>query len=229
MGRLAARYIRLSIQRFWPEFREGEVVMALGYAVPYIEAMRGTGIKILPMMTVSQGAIYWPSDGDNRTVLLKDKYLPLADQSVDRALLVHSLEHSRNINNTLDELWRVLVPGGKVLIVVPNRRSMWSQAASTPFGCGQPFTINQLSRKLSEKRFTIVGHQTVLHMVPLTWRWTLKMAGFMEWLGDKTLPPAGGAIVMEAEKQIYAAIPQPVKELVREKVPYAVPAAVSRV
>lgn len=212
LGRSASRLIRTAVARQWPVIREGEVLMALGYCFPYIEGLTEAGVNVLPMMLASHGAIYWPAEGDNRTLLLKDKYLPLQDNTVDRVLLVHALEHSRNVNQTLDELWRVMVPGAKLLLVVPNRRSIWAQAASTPFGFGQPFTAQQLAKKLEEKRFTPVSHRSALHILPLSWRWLQRAATTMEWLGDFLFPFTGGIIVMEAEKQIYAAIAEPVKE-----------------
>ena len=41
--------------------------------------------------------------------------------SIDRVLMVHSLEFAESPRETLKELWRVLAPGGRLVIVVPNR------------------------------------------------------------------------------------------------------------
>ncbi len=221
LGQQAQRAIFRAMMRIWPEYRAGEQLMVLGYGFPYLQPMQESGVKLLPMMLANHGAIYWPPEGDNRSILLKDKYLPLADNALDRVLLVHALEHSRNITQTLDELWRVMSPGAKLLLVVPNRRSMWAQAASTPFGCGQPFTVQQLARKLEERHFTYLGSRSALHTLPLTWRWVNKLAKFMEALGEMFFPFAGGVILVEAEKQIYAAMAQPVKEA-RDKTLYPI-------
>jgi SAM-dependent methyltransferase len=44
--------------------------------------------------------------------------------SVDGILMSHTFEHLDNLENVIDECWRVLKPGAKLLIVVPH--------ASTP-------------------------------------------------------------------------------------------------
>ena len=46
------------------------------------------------------------------------------NNSVDGILCSHTLEHLDNLENVIDECWRVLKPGAKLLIVVPH--------ASTP-------------------------------------------------------------------------------------------------
>src|SRR5947207_8712583 len=54
-------------------------------------------------------------------------YLPLGDAAVDRVLLVHALEMSRDAEALLREAWRVLAPGGRLLAVIPNRRGIWAR------------------------------------------------------------------------------------------------------
>ena len=66
------------------------------------------------------------------------KVLPLPDLSMDRIVVVHGLEYSENLRGFLREMWRVLSDGGRLLVVVPNRRSIWARADHTPFGHGHP-------------------------------------------------------------------------------------------
>ena len=96
--------------------------------------------EMVSLMPRDQGAIYWPSDGDNICLLADPSALPIADNLLNRVIAVHALEHSQHAASLLREIWRVLVPGGRALLIVPNRHGLWSQAAETPFGCGQPFT-----------------------------------------------------------------------------------------
>ena len=86
-----------------------------------------------------------------------DEELPLADSSIDRMLLVHLLEHAENPRETLKEIWRVLAPGGRLVIVVPNRRGVWARFEHTPFGTGRPFSRGQLTELLRETNFTPGG------------------------------------------------------------------------
>ena len=51
--------------------------------------------------------------------------LPFADQSFDVVYSFHVLEHVRDVTRTLDEMERVLEPGGMVYIGVPNRSRLF--------------------------------------------------------------------------------------------------------
>jgi ubiquinone/menaquinone biosynthesis C-methylase UbiE len=49
--------------------------------------------------------------------------LPFADSSVDGVHLNHVLEHLDDLVAAMDEVWRVLKPGGRVYITVPHATS----------------------------------------------------------------------------------------------------------
>jgi SAM-dependent methyltransferase len=63
--------------------------------------------------------------GKGRLLLCADGYdLPFADRAFEAVLLVAVLEHTREPWRLLAEARRVLKPGGKVVIVVPNDWTM---------------------------------------------------------------------------------------------------------
>ncbi|MFN3704675.1 MAG: class I SAM-dependent methyltransferase [Thermoflexales bacterium] len=45
---------------------------------------------------------------------------PWPDHSVDEILMRHVLEHLQDIRKVMDELWRLLKPGGRLTIYVPH-------------------------------------------------------------------------------------------------------------
>ena len=51
----------------------------------------------------------------------------------------------------------MLAPGGRLVIVVPNRRGVWARFEHTPFGNGRPFSRGQLTSLLREANFTPGG------------------------------------------------------------------------
>jgi SAM-dependent methyltransferase len=69
--------------------------------------------------------------------------LPFEDASFDRVIAIHVLEHLRNLPATLDEVRRVLRPGGAFAIVIPCEGGF-------AYGIGRRFT----SQRIFEKRYS---------------------------------------------------------------------------
>ena len=67
--------------------------------------------------------------------------LPLPDLSVDRIVLVHALEMSDDAPSLVREIWRVLAPGGRLLLVIPNRRGLWARQKTARAMCWCVFLI----------------------------------------------------------------------------------------
>ena len=126
-------------------------------------------------MPATQGAVNWPQQGPSATVLVFEEELPLVDSSIDRMLLVHLLEHTENPRETLKEIWRVLAPGGRLVVVVPNRRGVWARFEHTPFGNGRPFSRGQLTSLLREANFTPGAWADALFFPPSHRRFVLKL------------------------------------------------------
>jgi SAM-dependent methyltransferase len=55
-----------------------------------------------------------------RFEVARGETLPLASQSVDAILTYDVFEHVQNLRQTLGECWRVLRPGGRLLVVFPS-------------------------------------------------------------------------------------------------------------
>lgn len=211
VGQETRRTLVQAVQRLWPA-APGDVFIGIGYALPILRQYLGNASIIGSFMPRSMGAIYWPADTANHSILIEEMQLPLKDQSVNRILVSHTIEHVPHLNAFLKELWRVLVPGGRALLLVPNRRGVWMRAAHTPLGSGTPFSIPQLRHRAALANFTFVRAETILFFPPSSVRFMIKISRALEWLGKMFLPGNGGLIVLEVEKQIYAAIPEPVKD-----------------
>ncbi len=107
----------------------------------------------------------------------------------------------------LRQVWRVLAPGGRILIVVPNRRGLWARREVTPFGQGQPFSRSQITQALRESMFSPADWENALFVPPFDWRPLLRSARAWERVGSLLWPRFSGVILVEATKQIYAATP----------------------
>ena len=133
--------------------------------------------------------------------------LPLADNSVDKLLVVHCLEVSEQARPLLREIWRVLAPEGQLLLIVPNRNGVWSRREATPFGHGQPYSRTQLERLLQDVFFTPTTWSTALHALPVGHRLAVRWAPALEKFGAKLWPRLAGVILVEARKELASAIP----------------------
>lgn len=205
LGLTVRRVVGAQVRARWRGLRGGMVV-GLGYGVPYLGPFRQDVACLAALMPETQGALVWPPVGPLLSALVQDRQLPLPDNSIDRLLLVHSLEATERPATLLREVWRVLVPEGRLLIVAPNRRSVWARIDATPFGHGRPYSRSQLERLLVESLFTPVSWGTALHMPPINRRVLLRSAPVWERVGSRLWPGFGGVLVVEARKEVMAPI-----------------------
>jgi len=179
-------------------------LLGIGYTTPFLTALSGDTERTVALMPASLGVLRWPPDGRNLVTLADEGELPFADYSIDRVLLVHALETSEEIGPMLKEIWRVLAGGGRLLIVVPNRRGIWARLDRTPFGSGRPYTMSQLSQLLRDEQFTPVGSDAALFIPPAKGRMIMRSSPAWERIGKRWFPTFAGVLLVEATKQIYA-------------------------
>jgi SAM-dependent methyltransferase len=157
-------------------------------------------------MPAGQGVVKWPSNRPTLTALIDDTEFPIPDAAFDRVLIVHAVESSPNAGALLREVWRVLAPGGRLLVVVPNRRGLWARMDTTPFGQGRPYSRPQVTQLLRETWFTPTGWDEVLYIPPIGRKWFLRSAIAWERTGATLSAPFAGVHIVEATKQVYRAI-----------------------
>jgi len=206
LGRIAARSIADALSGLWAKL-PNERLVGLGYTLPWLDRFGEGAERVFAFMPATQGAVKWPTDGPSSTALVFDEELPLMDSSVDRILLVHALEHAENPRETLKEIWRVLAPAGRVVIVAPNRRGIWARFEHTPFGTGRPFSRSQLNELLRDANFTPAAWSEALMFPPSKRRWMMRIHGILERAGQRFWPIFSGVIIVEAQKRLYQGLP----------------------
>ena len=207
LGQVARRLIRRRIREIWPN-TSGLRVLGIGYATPFLRPFRDEAERLIAFMPAQQGVVRWPAEEPGLVALTDETELPLEDSSIDRVVMVHALEISEQVRPMLREVWRVLASGGRVIVVVPNRRGIWARVERTPFGHGYPFSPRQLTRLLRETMFSPMLAAHALYMPPTGWRTLIRAATALEKLGNRWSQVVSGVLVVEASKQIYAMTPE---------------------
>jgi SAM-dependent methyltransferase len=202
LGQVARRQLRVRTRKVWPDVT-GMRVLGLGFATPYLRPFLGEAERVFALMPASQGVLPWPIGEKNLVALADEGELPLQDYSIDRVLLMHGLEFSERSRALLNEVWRVLAGGGRLLVLVPNRRSLWAVNSGTPFGQGSPYSHPQLVRLLREAKFTPERAEAALFVPPAKSRMILRSAGALERIGARWFNRFGGVVMIEATKQLY--------------------------
>ena len=206
LGAVVRRLLTSRIRARWRSVH-GAPLMGLGFAIPYIGMFRGEASRLGALMPAAQGALVWPASGPGASVMVEEAMLPLPDASIERLLGVHCLEGSERTGALLREMWRVLTPEGRLLLVVPNRRGIWARLDSTPFGHGRPYSRAQLEQLLRDALFTPLECTPALYMPPLDRQWMVRWATAFERIGARLWPGFAGVIIVEARKELVGAMP----------------------
>ncbi len=212
LGMKAAGVIGERLLGFLPP-ASGITTVGLGYASPFLDMYEADENRQASCHTVSfmpdrQGVCHWPNMTNSKSCLVDLYHLPLADSAVDRLILVHALEHAHKPTHLLREIWRVLAPGGQVVVVVPNRLRTWSAAEATPFGHGKPYSKRQLFELMADQMLSPDEWCTVLMMPPFQWRGAPRLMMVGERIIRVLGKNLGGALMVCARKQVYGTLPK---------------------
>lgn len=206
LGQLTIHALTMALSSIWARL-PGERLVGMGYAIPYLERFRPDTERTFAFMPAGQGAVNWPMGEPSSTALVFEEELPLPDASIDRILMVHALEFAEDPREMLVEAWRVLAPGGRLVIVAPNRRGVWARFEHTPFGSGRPYSRGQMTRLLREANFTPGAFAEALFFPPSENRLVQRMRAAFEQVGRRVSPVFAGVIVVEAQKRLYQGLP----------------------
>ena len=203
LGRVAQRAIRDQVVALWPPMY-GQTVVGYGFALPLLRPYLADARRVINLMPAPQGVMPWPAGEPNLSTLCEEVQWPLATGFVDRLIVLHGLETSDSPAALLEESHRVLGPGGRVLFIVPNRIGLWSRRDITPFGHGRPYSMGQLEAELKRHAFTPERGLAALFAPPSQGRFWLRTSAFWERMGKSAPWLAGGVLMVEASKQVYA-------------------------
>lgn len=202
-GLAAQSMVSRRLHALWPHL-EGRDVLGFGYGLPYLAEYEKGAHSMIHAMPNGQGAVSYQSRRGNSVVLVPEPHLPFAPATFDRVLVAHGLEETPDLGALLTELWRVMKPEGRIVIIAAARAGMWARSDKTPFGAGQPFSRRQLSERLKTAQFVPLVRSGALYSPPLKMFCGLRMTQTMEKFGETVWPGFSGLVLVEAVKRLYA-------------------------
>ena len=108
--------------------------------------------KLAVGLDVEHDRLVEANPGTDGNMLAVGEAIPVADNTFDLVLCNEVLEHVTDDRRTVEEMLRVLKPGGRMVIFVPNR--------------GYPFETHGIYRK-GEYQF---GNKLFVNYLPRKWR-----------------------------------------------------------
>ncbi|MCG8535767.1 MAG: class I SAM-dependent methyltransferase [Pseudomonadales bacterium] len=148
-----------------------------------------------------------------RCVCSKLDDLAIATESVDVAILHHSLDFENSPHRVLREISRAVIPGGKIVIVGFNPWSLWglsrfllSQSAKMPW-TGNFISPVRLSDWLKLLDFKVEGSESIVHGVPSANPTVRKLFNWIGYFSKRLLRQRGGVYVLVATKQVSTLTP----------------------
>lgn len=209
LGRAAQKAVRDRVVALWPATAAemaGQTVVAYGFAVPLLRPYLEPARRVIGLMPGQQGVMPWPAGMPNVSVLCEEARWPIETGMVDRLILMHGLETSDHPAALLAECRRVLGPGGRALLIVPNRVGLWAPRETTPFGFGRPYTMGQLEAQARRAGFVPERHAAALYIPPSDRRFWLRSAPMWERMGQRVSGLlAAGVLMLEVSRQVHAA------------------------
>jgi SAM-dependent methyltransferase len=218
LGDAARRMANRRLAALWPH-ANGLDLLGVGYPTPYLDRFRTGARRVVGMMPAEQGVERWPGGGAALTTLAEEHRLPFIDAIFDRVLIAHALEETDALRPLLREVWRVMAPEGRLMVIAANRWSLWAQADHTPFGHGRPYSRHQLAALLADSMFEPVASARALYAPPSNWAPFVKAADAFERVGEVMWRAQGGLVLMEAVKRLYADTSRSVGRVLLAKAP----------
>lgn len=203
MGMAARAMAARRLSTLWPDL-SGQNVLGYGYTWPYLAPYEPATNRLVLANPEAQGAIAHAGKRGVATVLTQGQALPFSDSTFDRILAVHAMEEAETTTATLAELYRVLAPEGRIVIICANRSGMWARADSLPFGAGRPYSRRQLSAALGRAKFIPTVGSNALYVPPARMLTRPSLVRGAERFGETVWPRFSGLVLVEAIKRLYA-------------------------
>lgn len=155
---------------------------------------------------------FYQKDGQVSYIEADFNELPLLTGSIDLVLLPHTLEFVDNPRQVLSEACRVIKPEGLIVIAGFNPYSTWGlrkwfSKKQIPPWSASFIPASHIKRWLQLAEFALEEEKMFLYAPPLSKPAFYQKLQFLEKLGNKIFPAAGGVYTVVARAKIIPLTP----------------------
>lgn len=184
--------------------------LGYGFTQPYLEAISDCVGPIKTFIPYSDPTADAEGRPDIRSFnACEEGLLPFGDADFDTVILIHGLEGAESARTLLRQVWRVLAPEGRLIVVVPNRVSLWAVSEVSPFACGRPYRRAELSALLRDTLFEPVSVRRALYVPPRKMSKTVFYPALWDAVGRRFFSSLCGVYIAAAKKSLYCVTPLP--------------------
>ena len=203
LGKISVISIQEKLYKFL-DTKLKQNVLGFGYILPYLRKKDiASKINFLSIPSTNNKIKYYRNEL-NASLEVDETSLPFNDLEFDKVFVSHWLEVSDRLDLVFSELWRVLKGQGKIIFIIPNSFSLWSNIENNPFGKCRPFSKSQIKKLLNLHGFEEIKVEFSLYFPPYNYKLLVKNHKLIENIGRALFRNMGGVMVIEATKFNYA-------------------------
>ncbi len=106
--------------REWLNLNKGSIVMDAGGGTGRVSSEIRSTVKQVVVADTSLGMLRYSIEKDLPCVCTPVESLPFPSEAFDRVIMMDAFHHVQNQPSTAGELWRILKPGGRILVIEPD-------------------------------------------------------------------------------------------------------------
>jgi SAM-dependent methyltransferase len=166
------------------------------------------GLPECPFLKASRISTCATVDLEEPAQILADPHwLPFPESSIDLIVLPHALEFTDEPHQLLREVYRVIRPGGQLIVAGLNPFSLFGfkryfgRAQTMPWN-GNFIALYRLKDWLTLLGFEVSGGRLDCYVPPFAQEHWLRRFHFFENAGDRWWPIAGGVYFLRATKRV---------------------------
>lgn len=132
------------------------------------------------------------------------RFLPLASDSINLIICPHVLEFTNNYHHVLQEFYRILAPGGRIILTCFNRHSWFGllQWWIPLLHEARLISLSNLKSQLQTLNFSLEGGKFFNYCPPFNDARRLRKYRWLNHIGDRWFPTLANSFALIAKKEI---------------------------